>query len=286
MPPLLFRFGLLFLTLLSAVNARADVIISEFLANNNTGIADEDGERGDWIELYNDGASVVNLNGWRLTDDQGNLTKWTLPAVMLEPKGFLVVFASNKDRTNPAGVLHTNFKLSASGGYLALVRANGTIATEFNLYPAQYDDRPYGFGQSVSTTTLIAPGAAVRYLVPTSSSPNNATWTARTFVDTSWPSGTSGVGFEATVPGWAFKTYFSNGGIPNLTQAEAVIVTPALQTGVQQINHPLINFDNSSSPGHYSPENAPSWLTSGDVDNYVVEGTGTITVPTAGVWTF
>jgi hypothetical protein len=115
MSPLLFRFGFLFLTLLSAVTARADVIISEFLANNNTGLADEDGERGDWIELYNDGASVVNLNGWRLTDELGNLTKWTLPAVMLEPKGFLIVFASNKDRTNPAGVLHTNFKLSASG---------------------------------------------------------------------------------------------------------------------------------------------------------------------------
>ena len=40
------------------------------------------------------------------------------------------------------------------------------------------------------------------------------------------------------------------------------------------------------SAGHYTPENAPSWLASGDVENYVVEGTGTITVPTAGVWTF
>ncbi|MEO7318284.1 MAG: lamin tail domain-containing protein, partial [Chthoniobacteraceae bacterium] len=282
----LFRILFLFITLASLLTARADVIISEFVANNDTGLADEDGSREDWIELYNDGAAAVSLSGWRLTDDAGNASKWIFPAVTLEPKGFLVVFASAKDRNNPAGVLHTNFKLSADGGYLALIRANSTIATQFNPYPAQYDDRPYGYGQSVTTTTLIGPGAAVKYLVPTSATPTNATWTPRTFNDTSWSNGTSGLGFEATVPGWAFKTYFSNTAIPNLTQAEAVIVTPALQSSVQQTNWPVINFDNTGSPGNYTPENAPSWLTSGDADQYVVEGTGIITVPTAGVWTF
>src|SRR5687767_2187813 len=109
----------------------------------------------DWIELFNNGTTVENLAGWRLTDNAGNSTKWTLPAVTLEPKGFLLVFASAKDRTAANGVLHTNFKLSASGGYLALIRPNGTVATEFNPYPAQYDDRPYGYGQTMTTTTLI-----------------------------------------------------------------------------------------------------------------------------------
>src|SRR5690349_12009673 len=123
------RYFALFLGLCLAVASsspvRADVVISEFLANNNNSVADEDGERGDWIELFNNGTTVENLSGWRLTDSASDPAKWTLPAVTLEPKAFLLVFASAKDRTNPNGVLHTNFKLSASGGYLALIRANG-----------------------------------------------------------------------------------------------------------------------------------------------------------------
>ena len=283
-----FFFSLLLGLFLAASTARAidPVYISEFVAANANGLTDENGDHSDWIEIYNSGASAVDLAGWRLTDDGGNLSKWIFPALTIEPKGFVVVFASAKNRAVAGLPLHTNFKLDSDGGYLALVRPDNVLATEFNLYPAQYDDKPYGFGHSVTTTTLIGPSASLKYLVPTSSTPTNATWTARTFNDSTWTTGANGVGFEATVTGWAFKTFFSNGGIPNLTQAEAVIVTPGLQSSVQQTNHPVINFDNSFSAGHYTPENAPSWLSSGDVDNYVVEGTGTITVPASGVRTF
>ena len=44
------------------------VVISEFLAENNHGLTDEDGDASDWIELYNDGVASVDLAGWRLTD--------------------------------------------------------------------------------------------------------------------------------------------------------------------------------------------------------------------------
>ncbi|HMP08567.1 MAG TPA: lamin tail domain-containing protein, partial [Lacipirellulaceae bacterium] len=46
----------------------AGVVIHEFLASNTAGIADEDGERHDWIELKNLGAEAVDLAGWSLTD--------------------------------------------------------------------------------------------------------------------------------------------------------------------------------------------------------------------------
>ena len=134
-----------FLVVLTAAllsTARADVIISEFLANNNTGLTDEDGTTADWVELFNDGAATVNLAGWRLTDDSGNSSKWIFPAVDLAPNGFLIVFASAKNRVNPAANLHTNFKLSANGGYLALIRQDGSPSSVFNPYPAQYPDRP------------------------------------------------------------------------------------------------------------------------------------------------
>lgn len=284
--PRLFLAVLAFFTLQPITRAFDAVFISEFLASNDSGITDEDGDRSDWIEIYNSGTTPVNLAGWKLTDESGDLGKWVFPSVELAPKGFLIVFASDKDRAVPGAPLHTNFKLSADGGYLALVKDTGVIAHEYNLYPAQYNDKPYGIQHTVQTVQLVGSTAPLKVFIPTSNVPDNATWTARTFNDTSWTTGTNGVGFESTVTGWAFKTFFSNQTIPSLTQAEAVIVTPALQSSVASLNHPVVNFDNSSSPGHYTPENPPPALASGDLEHYVVEATGTITVPTAGVWSF
>ena len=131
------RYILLSLALLLATPAWADVVITEFLASNQNGLLDEDGATSDWIELYNDGAAPVNLSGWRLTDDSADLFKWTFPAATIEPKGFLIVFASNKNRAVATAPLHTNFKLNSDGGYLALVRPDTTFSTVFNPYPAQ-----------------------------------------------------------------------------------------------------------------------------------------------------
>src|ERR1041385_3727118 len=94
------RFWILFLLLaLLPILARAQssVIISEFLAHNTSGLVDEDGDFSDWIELYNGGATAVNLGGWYLTDDPANLTKWAFSSTNIAAKGFLVVFASGKD---------------------------------------------------------------------------------------------------------------------------------------------------------------------------------------------
>lgn len=266
--------------------ASAAVSISEFVASNSTGLRDEDGDSSDWIELYNDGASPVNLAGWSLTDDSTNPGKWTLPAVSIEPQGFVLVFASAKDRAIPGAPLHANFKLAAEGGYLGLFQPGGALAHHYQPYPAQYEDKPYGIQQTVTTTQLVASNASLRYLVPAGSTPTNATWTARTFNDSGWTAGSNGVGFESTVPHWLFKTFFSNQSIPNLSQAEAVVGTPSLQSGVQQTNHPVVNFDNSWSQGHFTPENPPAFLTGSDLEQYVVEATGTLTIPSAGVWTF
>ncbi len=276
-------FGLLLLTLhASAVNA---VYISEFMASNQTGLVDEDGDDSDWIEIYNSGSTVANLAGWRLTNDSSNLAKWTFPAVSLEPKGFLVVFASAKNRVNPAATLHTNFKLSTSGGYLALVDSLGAVAHEYNPYPAQYDDRSYGLKQTVTTTTLVSSSASLRYLVPTSSAPTDSIWTARTFTPTGWGTANNGIGFETTTPGFAFRTYFANTGVGNIATANSVIATPSLQTQTYAETRAVVNYMDSGGGGHYTPDSNPPWVT-GNADNYVVEATGIMTIPAAGTWTF
>jgi hypothetical protein len=74
------------------------LVINEIMAANSRTILDEDGTSADWIELYNAGASTINLEGYGLTDKPGNPLKWTLPALNLAPQQILLIFASGKDR--------------------------------------------------------------------------------------------------------------------------------------------------------------------------------------------
>jgi len=132
------------LTVTLAVQA-ADPIINEFLASNSGGLLDADGELSDWIEIYNPGLRSVTLSGWSLTDDAEALTRWTFPTETIRPGEYLVVFASGKDRAVAGSELHTNFKLSAGGEYLALVRPDASIAHAFAPeFPEQEADVSYG----------------------------------------------------------------------------------------------------------------------------------------------
>jgi len=171
------------------------VIISEFMASNGL-ILDEDGDDSDWIEIYNAGAADVNLAGWSLTDDEDDLNKWRFPATNLAGGQFMLVFASGKDRREAGRELHTSYNLSAGGEYLALVRPDGSIASEFTPeYPAQVRNVSFGFAFSADFSTLIATGATVRALVPSSDALGD-TWTMPGFDDSAWTGGTAGVGYD------------------------------------------------------------------------------------------
>lgn len=121
------------------------VVISEFTAENTSGLLDEDKDAEDWIELWNRGGVVVNLEGWSLTDDARFPGQWRFPSVLLQPDQRLLVFASGKDRRGSR--LHTNFKLAIDGEYLGLFSpeslrdAVNEIAPK---YPEQRNDFSYG----------------------------------------------------------------------------------------------------------------------------------------------
>ena len=180
-PPLIRIFSSLVgaLALVVSVNVRADPVINEFMASNTTTLADEDGAFSDWIEIYNPDTTSVNLAGWYLTNDTRDKKEWAFPSIVLPARSFLVVFASSKDRRDPAKNLHTNFKLDPDGEYLALIKPNGTTAaTEFApTYPAQKDDIAYGSAlvaagspslvTFLQTPTPRATNSAARVVAPT-----------------------------------------------------------------------------------------------------------------------
>ncbi len=201
----------------------ADVLISEFLADNENGIEDEDGDREDWIELFNTGTSAVSLNGWWLTDDSGEKKKWRFPAVSIPANGTLLVWASSKNRVNPAAPLHANFGLSKSGEFLGLYKPHGgtglpqLVHSYGSSFPAQAPDISYGIsiGQTVATLAGSGSGQNGRYRVL----PNNATGQANysggnyaagdvgtgltggwnrsaSFSDSTWTAGAPGIGYD------------------------------------------------------------------------------------------
>src|SRR4030042_48610 len=65
-------------------------VISEFMALNNSGYTDGDGQHVDWIELYNPTASPIELGGWYLSDKADDLTKWEFPAYHRASGGVLL----------------------------------------------------------------------------------------------------------------------------------------------------------------------------------------------------
>src|SRR5262249_49206999 len=181
------------------------VIVSEFLANNTSGLRDEDGAYSDWIELFNSGTNTVDLGGWFLTDSSSDLTKWSFPSTNIPPGGFLIVFASGKDRRVPGAPLHTRFSLSAGGEYLALVRPDGTVASEFApTFPEQFPNISYGIGQDLRVTPLVSNTSPALVFVPTNSTLGTS-WVAPAFDDSNWTQGTNGIGYETYVPGFAVK---------------------------------------------------------------------------------
>ncbi len=173
----------------------AQVVINEFVAENAASAADEDGANPDWIELLNTTATAVSLDGWWLSDDPAVPMKWRIPAVTLAGRGYLVVFASGKNRANPAAMLHTNFQLNNAGESVLLKRPDGSVASEFLNYPAQREDIGYGTALEIFAPNLVQQGGVARALIPTDAT-LGATWTHATFADGGWISGTAGAGYD------------------------------------------------------------------------------------------
>lgn len=101
----------------------------------NMGEETWDGDYPDWIELYNAGATTINLNGYGLSDNVNLPRKWIFPSVNIGPGERLVVFASGKNITNPepGNLFHTNFKIDSDGETILLTGPEGNITDQYSL---------------------------------------------------------------------------------------------------------------------------------------------------------
>ncbi len=91
--------SLIFFILLLNSFTRAQVI-NELMPSNSSTIADEDGDYSDWLELFNNTDTSINLSGFGISDDEDELFKWVLPEIAIPSKDHLLIFASDKNRTS------------------------------------------------------------------------------------------------------------------------------------------------------------------------------------------
>jgi hypothetical protein len=205
-------------------------VISEIMADNSSILADEDGAFPDWLELYNPTAAAINLSGYFLTDDKSEPTLWAFPSLTLPPGGYLLVFASGKNRVNPAAPLHTNFQLDRAGEYLALIGPGLVTVHEFAPYPAQRPDISYGvLGGDVSLLTTMGhptPGVVNDSAPP----PPAAVEFSR---ESGFFTGPFGLALSSITPGAVIR-YTLNGSVPSTTNG-LTYNSPLTITGTTRI---------------------------------------------------
>jgi len=71
----------------------AQIVINEVMISNKGAVPDETGAFPDWVEIYNNTDSSLDISGYGLSDDLLTAAKWTFPeGSVISPRGYLVVF--------------------------------------------------------------------------------------------------------------------------------------------------------------------------------------------------
>jgi len=126
----------------SMLTEYSPICISEVMAENISLLQDEDGDYPDWIEIYNRSVSDVDLSDYFLSDNENDLFQWQFPEKTIKPGEYLVVFCSGKNRRNPDGNLHTNFKINKSRETVLLTEHSGKICDSVVIHNLP-DDSSY-----------------------------------------------------------------------------------------------------------------------------------------------
>jgi hypothetical protein len=135
------KISLNFLFLFLVFSTNAQLVINEVCSKNTSIIEDEFGETADWIELYNNTFTDINLAGYFLSDKEDNPQKWVFPNKIIPAQSYLLIFASKNDLTQI--YCHTNFKLSNAGETLVLSDATG-IEIDRVETPSLTEDHSFG----------------------------------------------------------------------------------------------------------------------------------------------
>jgi len=113
--------------------------ISELMLKNGNTLIDEDGDRPEWLELYNASSAAVKLSDYYLSDDDTDLLKWRLPDEELGAGEYMVIYLSGKDKAH-----HASFGISTGEPVILTNYAELTSQTIEIPEESRLDNISYG----------------------------------------------------------------------------------------------------------------------------------------------
>ena len=147
------------------------------MAANFSKVSDQDGEYDDWVELYNGGNTSINLEGFYLSDNENDLTKWIFPNTVIQANDYKIIWCDTAGSSQTG--LHTTYRLSADQEEVYLTDPSGVVvdAVHFVNMPTDvaYARVPNGNGifvlqeesqdlnnQSVSSENIVSHTSKIR----------------------------------------------------------------------------------------------------------------------------
>lgn len=121
------------------------LVINEVMASNQHTLADAAGDYDDWVEVFNGGASPVQMAGMYWSDNPRAPFKWRIPAddpaaTEIQPGGYLLFWFDGRPEE---GVLHTSFKLNADGEHVSLYGRDSVLVDSVS-FVQQMPDQSLG----------------------------------------------------------------------------------------------------------------------------------------------
>ncbi|MBL4641903.1 MAG: lamin tail domain-containing protein, partial [Verrucomicrobiales bacterium] len=150
--------------------------LSEFLAINDAAVIDPLGRTSDWIEIWNNSTTSIDLAGMSLSIDKVEPGQWSFPdSAKLRAKGQLLVWCngSRDPALGPADYLNTGRSLNGAYGTVYLFNADEQIVDRIS-YGFQVPDRSVGRDKNGDWALLDSPTPGKENKLPaTLASPSN-----------------------------------------------------------------------------------------------------------------
>ena len=140
------RFIFSLIIVVSATFTQAQVIINEIQSSNIQTIQDEFNEYPDWVEIYNTSGDTISLNGWHITDERDEPSKWTFPDYDLKPYQHLLLFASGRDLSSVPVYWSTIIERNAEYRYLVPTSDQGDTWKDNGFDDSAWTLGTSGFG--------------------------------------------------------------------------------------------------------------------------------------------
>ncbi|MBL9169632.1 MAG: lamin tail domain-containing protein [Verrucomicrobiales bacterium] len=142
--------------------------LNEVQPDNRTGLKDRTGNEEPWVELWNSGTQTVSLEGFFLSNQYSNASRWAFPpGSTLTPGEFRVVFLDGESNQTTDTEWHSSFRPNATSGSIVLSRqlAPALQVVDYLNYDQVPTDWGYGDfpdGQPLSRQILsqVTPGAS------------------------------------------------------------------------------------------------------------------------------